>query len=84
MLGDVAVAVHPDNERLKHLIGKHAMLHSWADASRSSPTITPIGKDARRGQEYAGHDFNDFEVGKRHGLPLINVFDEEAHLTLKR
>ncbi len=84
MLGDVAVAVHPDNERLKHLIGKHAILPL---VGRRIPIIGDDYADPEKGSGAVkitpAHDFNDFEVGKRHGLPLINVFDEEAHLTLK-
>jgi valyl-tRNA synthetase len=84
MLGDVAVAVHPDNERLKHLIGKHAILPL---VGRRIPIIGDDYADPEKGSGAVkitpAHDFNDFEVGKRHNLPLINVFDEEAHLTLK-
>ena len=84
MLGDVAVAVHPDNERLKHLIGKNAILPL---VGRRIPIIGDDYADPEKGSGAVkitpAHDFNDFEVGKRHDLPLINVFDEEAHLTLK-
>ena len=84
MLGDVAVAVHPDNERLKHLIGKTAILPL---VGRRIPIIADDYADPEKGSGAVkitpAHDFNDFEVGRRHNLPLINVFDEEAHLTLK-
>ncbi len=84
MLGDVAVAVHPDNERLKHRIGKMAVLPL---VGRRIPIIGDDYADPEKGSGAVkitpAHDFNDFEVGKRHGLPLINVFDDEAHLTLK-
>src|ERR1700733_6868371 len=84
MLGDVAVAVHPDNERLKILIGKTAVLPL---VGRPIPIIGDDYADPEKGSGAVkitpAHDFNDFEVGKRHGLPLINVFDDEAHLTLK-
>ncbi len=84
MLGDVAVAVHPDNERLKHLIGKHAILPL---VGRRIPIIGDDYADPEKGSGAVkitpAHDFNDFEVGKRHDLPLINMFDAEAHLTLK-
>ena len=84
MLGDVAVAVHPDNERLKHLIGKNAILPL---VGRRIPIIGDDYADPEKGSGAVkitpAHDFNDFEVGKRHDLPLINVFDDEAHLTLK-
>ncbi len=84
MLGDVAVAVHPENERLKHLIGKTAILPL---VGRRIPIIGDDYADPEKGSGAVkitpAHDFNDFEVGKRHDLPLINVFDDEAHLTLK-
>jgi valyl-tRNA synthetase len=85
MLGDVAVAVHPDNERLKHLIGKTAVLPL---VGRRIPIIGDVYADPEKGTGAVkitpAHDFNDFEVGKRHNLPLINVFDDEARLTLKQ
>ncbi len=84
MLGDVAVAVHPDSERLKHLIGKMAVLPL---VGRRIPIIGDDYADPEKGSGAVkitpAHDFNDFEVGKRHDLPLINVFDDEAHLSLK-
>jgi valyl-tRNA synthetase len=84
MLGDVAVAVHPDNERLKHLIGKYAILPL---VGRRIPIIGDDYADPEKGSGAVkitpAHDFNDFEVAKRHDLPLINIFDPEAHLTLK-
>jgi valyl-tRNA synthetase len=84
MLGDVAVAVHPDNERLKHLIGKTAVLPL---VGRRIPIIGDDYADPEKGSGAVkitpAHDFNDFEVGKRHGLRLINIFDPEAHVTLK-
>ena len=85
MLGDVAVAVHPDNERLQRLIGKTAILPL---VGRRIPVIGDDYADPEKGTGAVkitpAHDFNDFEVGKRHNLPLINVFDDEAHLTLKQ
>ena len=84
MLGDVAVAVHPHNERLKHLIGRTAILPL---VGRRIPVIGDEYADPEKGSGAVkitpAHDFNDFEVGRRHGLSLVNVFDEEAHLTLK-
>ena len=84
MLGDVAVAVHPQNERLKHLIGKTAILPL---VGRRIPIIGDEYADPEKGSGAVkitpAHDFNDFEVGRRHNLPLVNVFDEEAHLLLK-
>src|SRR5581483_5378629 len=84
MLGDTAVAVHPDNERLKHLIGKTAVLPL---VDRRIPIVGDDYADPEKGSGAVkitpAHDFNDFEVGRRHNLPLINVFDDEARLTLK-
>jgi valyl-tRNA synthetase len=84
MLGDVAVAVHPDNERLKRLIGKTAILPL---VGRRIPIIADEYADPEKGSGAVkitpAHDFNDFEVGRRHGLPLVNIFDAAAHLTLK-
>ena len=84
MLGDVAVAVHPQNERLKHLIGKYAILPL---VGRRIPIIADDYADPEKGSGAVkitpAHDFNDFEVGKRHKLPLINIFDPEAHLLLQ-
>jgi len=84
MLGDSAVAVHPQNERLKHLIGKHAIL------PLVGRRIRIIGDDYADPEKGTGavkitpaHDFNDFEVGKRHHLPPINILDLEGHLDLK-
>jgi valyl-tRNA synthetase len=84
LLGDVAVAVHPDNERLKHLIGKTAILPL---VGRRIPIIGDDYADPEKGTGAVkitpAHDFNDFEVGKRHNLPLINVLDVEGHLDLR-
>ncbi len=84
MLGDVAVAVHPHNERLKHLIGKTAILPL---VGRRIPIIGDEYADPEKGTGAVkitpAHDFNDFEVGRRHGLPLINIFDAEAKLKLR-
>jgi valyl-tRNA synthetase len=83
MLGDTAVAVHPENERLKHLIGKTAVL------PLVGRRIKIIGDDYADPEKGTGavkitpaHDFNDFEVGKRHHLAMINVLDIEAQLDL--
>jgi valyl-tRNA synthetase len=84
MLGDTAVAVHPHNERLKHLIGDFAILPL---VGRRIPIIGDDYADPEKGTGAVkitpAHDFNDFEVGRRHNLPLISVFDEEARLSLK-
>jgi valyl-tRNA synthetase len=84
MLGDVAVAVHPQNGRWRHLIGKHAILPL---VGRHIPVIADEYADPEKGSGAVkitpAHDFNDFDVGRRHDLPLINVFDQEANLALR-
>ncbi|HZS65311.1 MAG TPA: valine--tRNA ligase [Xanthobacteraceae bacterium] len=83
MLGDVAVAVHPENDRLKHLIGKTAVLPL---VGRRIPIIADDYADPEKGTGAVkitpAHDFNDFDVGRRHGLPLISVLTAEAKLDL--
>ena len=79
MLGDVAVAVHPDDERYRHLVGRKVLLPL---AGRAIPMIADLYVDPNFGSGCVkitpAHDFNDYEVGQRHGLPLINVFTERA------
>ncbi|MFY9288674.1 MAG: valine--tRNA ligase [Alphaproteobacteria bacterium] len=81
MIGDVAVAVHPENERLKHLIGKTIVLPI---VGREIPIIPDEHADPEKGTGAVkitpAHDFNDFVVGRRHKLPMINVFDQHAKL----
>src|SRR5262245_3525241 len=83
MLGDTAVAVHPENERLRHLIGKHAILPL---VGRRIPIVGDDYADPEKGTGAVkitpAHDFNDFEVGRRHHLPLVNVLDDEGRLDL--
>jgi valyl-tRNA synthetase len=83
MLGDTAIAVHPDNERLKHLIGKTATLPL---VGRRIPIVGDDYADPEKGTGAVkitpAHDFNDFEVGKRHHLAMISVLDREAKLDL--
>ena len=83
MLGDTAVAVHPENERIGHLIGQHVILPL---VGRRIPIVGDDYADPEKGSGAVkitpAHDFNDFEVGKRHGLPQINVFDREGCLAL--
>src|ERR1700712_4200423 len=83
MLGDTAVAVHPDNERLGHLIGQHGILPL---VGRRIPIVGDDYADPEKGSGAVkitpAHDFNDFEVGKRHGLPQISVLDQEGCLSL--
>jgi valyl-tRNA synthetase len=86
MLGDVAVAVHPDDERYKHLVASkaHAILPL---VGRRLPIIADEYSDPEKGTGAVkitpAHDFNDFEVGKRHRLPQINILSVEASLALK-
>ena len=87
MLGDTAVAVHPENERLKHLIGKHIILPL---VGRRIPIVGDDYADPEKGTGAVkitpAHDFNDFEVGRRHldkGVTAINILDAEARLLLK-
>jgi valyl-tRNA synthetase len=83
MLGDVAVAVHPDDERYRHLVGKHAILPL---IGRRIPIIADEYSDPEKGTGAVkitpAHDFNDFEVGERHNLGPVNVLDAEASLNL--
>lgn len=79
MLGDSAVAVHPEDERYKHLIGKTINLPL---VNRAIPIIADEYVDPAFGTGCVkitpAHDFNDYEVGKRHNLPLINIFNADA------
>jgi valyl-tRNA synthetase len=81
MLGDVAVAVHPEDERYKDIVGKNARLPL---ANRLIPIIADEYSDPEKGTGAVkitpGHDFNDFVVGARHKLPLINILTREAQL----
>jgi valyl-tRNA synthetase len=83
MLGDVAVAVHPEDERYRHLVGRRAVLPL---VGRRIPIIADEYSDPEKGTGAVkitpAHDFNDFEVGRRHDLPLVNVLDAQAHLKL--
>ncbi|MEM8853528.1 MAG: valine--tRNA ligase [Pseudomonadota bacterium] len=84
MLGDVAVAVHPDDERFQHLVGRDAVLPL---VGRRIQIVADTYSDPEKGSGAVkitpAHDFNDFEVGKRHKLTLINIFDETAAVQLK-
>ncbi|BDX00174.1 valine--tRNA ligase [Maricaulis maris] len=81
VLGDSAVAVHPDDERYQHLIGKTIMLPI---ANVEIPIVADEHADPEQGTGCVkitpAHDFNDFEVGKRHDLPKVNILDREARL----
>ena len=81
MLGDTAVAVHPDDERYRHLVGKNVRLPI---ADRLIPIVADEYADPEKGSGAVkitpAHDFNDFQVGKRHDLSLINILDPFARL----
>jgi valyl-tRNA synthetase len=81
LLGDAAVAVHPDDERYRHLIGRRVRLPL---TSREIPVIGDTYVDPKFGSGCVkitpAHDFNDYEVGQRHGLPLINIMNPDASL----
>ena len=81
MLADVAVAVHPEDKRYLHLIGKTINLPL---TKRKIPIIADQHVDSNFGTGCVkitpGHDFNDYEVGKRHNLPIINIFTPEANI----
>ena len=81
MLGDAAVAVNPNDERYRHLVGREVMLPL---AERKIPVIADEYVDMEFGTGAVkitpAHDFNDYEVGSRHDLPLINVFTATASM----
>ena len=81
MLGDTGVAVHPDDPKWKHLIGKQAILPL---VGRRIPIVADDYSDPEKGSGAVkitpAHDFNDFEVGRRHKLDAINIFDKFARL----
>ncbi|HHW7507452.1 TPA: valine--tRNA ligase [Mannheimia haemolytica] len=81
MLGDTAVAVHPEDERYQALIGKSVILPL---ANREIPIIADEYVDREFGTGVVkitpAHDFNDYEVGKRHGLPMVNVMTLNADI----
>jgi valyl-tRNA synthetase len=82
MLGDTAVAVHPDDARYKHLQGKKVRLPL---VGRLIPIIADEYSDPKKGTGAVkitpAHDFNDFEVGRRHQLPIFNILDAAARVT---
>jgi valyl-tRNA synthetase len=83
MLGDTAVAVHPAHPVLSGLIGKFAVLPL---VGRAIPIVADEYADPEKGTGAVkitpAHDFNDFEVGRRHDLPMPSVLDKSAHVTL--
>jgi valyl-tRNA synthetase len=82
MLGDTAVAVHPDDERYRHLIGTTVALPL---TNREIPVVADEHVDPSFGtgavKVTPAHDPNDFEIGRRHGLPTLTVMDERAVIT---
>ncbi|MBU6450068.1 MAG: valine--tRNA ligase, partial [Rhodospirillales bacterium] len=83
MLADTAVAVHPENEKYRHLIGKIVTLPL---TERKIPIIADEYADPEKGTGAVkitpAHDFNDFEVGKRHNLPMPSMLDRQGRITL--
>ena len=83
MLADTAVAVHPENEKYKHFIGRHVVLPL---TERRIPIIADEYADPEKGTGAVkitpAHDFNDFEVGKRHGLAMPSMLDRQGRITL--
>jgi valyl-tRNA synthetase len=83
MLGDTGVAVHPENDKLKHLIGKLVRLPL---VGRLIPIVADDYADPEKGTGAVkitpAHDFNDFDVGKRHALPQINMLDQFGKIDL--
>ena len=83
MLGDTGVAVNPDDDRYRHLVGKHVILPL---VGRRIPIVADDYSDPEKGSGAVkvtpAHDFNDFEVGKRHNLPQISVLNPEGAMTL--
>ncbi len=79
MFADTAVAVNPDDERFNHLIGKTAIIPI---CNREIPIIGDEHVDIEKGtgclKVTPGHDFNDFEIGKRHNLPIINILNKDG------
>ncbi len=93
MLGDTAVAVHPEDERYKHLVGKRLKLPlvEWERRDLDGNPVgyyIPVIADWRVKKDFGtgavkitpAHDPNDFEIGKEHNLPIVAVMDETAHM----
>jgi len=83
MLGDTGVAVHPDDERYKAIVGKHVVLPI---VGRKIPIVADLYPDPTAGtgavKMTPAHDFNDFDVGKRTGLRMINILTVEGAITI--
>jgi valyl-tRNA synthetase len=84
MLGDTAVAVNPNDKRWKPYIGKMVVLPL---VGREIPIVADEHADPEQGSGAVkitpAHDFNDFEVGRRHNLPLVNIFDAQARMKIQ-
>ena len=76
--------MHPDDERYKHLVGKNVILPL---VGRRIPIIADEYSDPEKGSGAVkitpAHDFNDFEVGKRHGLPMVNIMGPEGEASAR-
>jgi valyl-tRNA synthetase len=83
MLGDTAVAVHPEDARYTALVGRHVVLPL---TGRRIPIVADAYSDPEKGTGAVkitpAHDFNDFEVGQRHALPMPSILDRQARITL--
>ena len=81
MLGDTGVAVHPEDDRYKDLVGRFVRLPI---VDRLIPIVADEYSDPEKGTGAVkitpAHDFNDFEVGRRHDLPMINILDRDARI----
>lgn len=81
LLGDTAVAVNPEDDRFKHLIGKTAIVPL---CNREVPIVGDDYVDIEKGtgclKVTPGHDFNDFEIGRRHRLPIVNIMNKDGTL----
>jgi len=82
ILGDTAVAVHPDDDRYRAIVGREAMLPF---GNRRVPIVADGAVEREFGTGAVkitpAHDFDDYELGKRHGLPMRSILDEEARMT---
>ncbi|MCW5697826.1 MAG: valine--tRNA ligase [Bauldia sp.] len=83
MLGDTGVAVHPDDDRYRDLVGRHVILPL---VGRRIPIVADEYADPEAGSGAVkvtpAHDFNDFEVGRRHELPMVSIMDTEGRIAL--
>jgi valyl-tRNA synthetase len=83
LLGDTAVAVHPEDARYRDLVGRRATLPL---VGRSLPIVADEFSDPEKGSGAVkitpAHDFNDFEVGRRHALPMPSILDRQARIVL--